>query len=401
MRQLHKTALLFLVAATAAVFVCAPASAIQITEMIPYMHLYEVDEFTENPIYVTTDSDFARVEWSVNGSSVWTDDGTENGDDPDTSSNYSPSFRGMAGVGWAYIPVKAVAYDGNGGSHSQTITIKVWGSPKAIEISSMTGPSDVLEDDPFTVHLETSGAFEYVKWYVGSALMYTDRIRPSFWKSSFDYSFPEGFGGASENGRPRTIKAVAYAVGGAVSPPKTFTINVHDGKGKRAISGNSYISSVHIDPDTEVCTVDWTHGITYYNDYTDPDDSKAHLYAWAKVFEVEEDGDEREAAAFRSGDKENGINLDDLILRLDRTFQGYVLEHFYKPMPGNFALIPGRKYRFKAHQALEDRRDQPVWTDLLNGGNTFISQTWRFDPDDEFDGEGLEWAAGGNYVYEE
>ena len=89
----------------------------------------------------------------------------------------------------------------------------------------------------------------------------------------------------------------------------------------------------------------------------------------------------------------------DLVLNLDIAFEGYVFEHFYKPLKNGgepFRLRPRRKYRLKALQTLLGGEE---WRERLNGNDSFTSQTQRFDPRDEFDDGSLEWEKGGNYVF--
>ena len=420
--RLNKTALLFLAAASVAFFVCAQASAIQIVTASPstsYWNPYNISENTSMMASISTDVDFKRVGWSVNGAHKWNDPGTANG--PDTTSVFTPSFKGLGKPWGLSIKVVATAYDNNNVSVSETMYFRVWSPSNNISILSMSGSSDVVVGESFEADLKTNAGFGRVEWYLkeikavaGDRENYgdlMDTVDGPWYKADFSHTFEKDDGSNRQSGKAYRITAIAYDIANSSGAPvdtdiSQIIVNVHEDKGKRAISGDSYIYSYfYIDPDAWTCQLDWKHGITYYNDHTDPDDSKAHLYAWVKVIEALENGRVKEAASFRSGDKENGVDSTiDLVLNLDRTFKGSVYEFYFskfmKSGDGNFSLEAGRKYKLEAIQTLKDRPGQPDWTDLLNGVDGFVSQTRRFDPDDEFEGD-LEWVKGSNDVYEE
>ena len=380
-------------------------------------------------VSVQTDVGFYRVDWSINGGYPISDYG------PGLTSQITYDFSTVSSGSTVTFTATPYGVNANGeavAGSAATIYIRAFDPISSVTVNS---PDNVVVGEQFTLSANVDGPFHTIRWFIGQSdtpvrEVVSNSVDDRF--ASRDYTFTSGRGSNTVSGKEHTVRAVAYAVDPAtlpadhLSPPPNDelttlgdikettpstppvvnfvsdekSIFVHQGKNKRAIAGDSYISSVDIDPETHVVTVDWTHGLTYYNDV---EGYHAHFYAWLKVFEVDENGNEQEVAAFRSGDKENGVSFGDLILDLDLTFEDYVSEQFYKPMKsGNqdFALAPGAKYRFKAHQTLEDREGEMEWTDLENGSDTFTSQTWRFDPNDEFEEEGLEWVVGGNYVWE-
>ncbi len=384
---------------------------------------------TTDDVSVQTDVGFYRVDWSINGGSPISDNG------PGLTSQITYDFSTVPSGNTVTFTATPYGVNANGeavAGSAATINIRVFDPISSV---TMDCPDNVVVGEQFTLSANVDGPFHTIRWFIGQSDTPVGEVVSNSFDDRFasrDYTFTSGRGSNTVSGKEHTVRAVAYAVdpdtlpADHLSPPPNDelttlgdikettpstppvvnfvtdekSIFVHQGKNKRAIAGDSYISSVHIDPETHVVTVDWTHGLTYYNDV---EGYHAHFYAWLKVFEVDENGDEQEVAAFRSGDKENGVGFGDLILDLDLTFEDYVSEHFYKPMKsGNqdFALTPGAKYRFRARQTLEDREGEMEWTDLENGSDTFTSQTWRFDPNDEFEEEGLEWVVGGNYVWE-
>ncbi|MDE0022414.1 MAG: hypothetical protein OXT69_13685 [Candidatus Poribacteria bacterium] len=427
--RLHKAALTLLVAATAAFFVCAPASAIQITSIWPssgsYSNPVHVFEDMDNQFTITTDADFERVEWELIRQ-WWSpflekknDPGTKNG--TDTRSHYSPALGGMGAPYGNRHYIKVTAFDANGASDSEAIYLMVWRrSNLPNQILNMSAPDNVLAGESFEAEVETLTLYSRVEWYIKRSGWFlapqaervygnpVDVTRGRGLKASFPHTFQSDRTDRdrlSKTGSKYYILARAFSLLDPDAEPveDKIAIHVHEGKKRRAISGHSHIYYAHIDPATWVSTVDWIHELTYYNEI---EGAEAHLYAWAKLFEVSEenDDDEQEVAVFRSGDTENGVGRNDLVLNLDVTFEGRVYEFFNsKPLKiGDepFRLIAGVKYRFKAHQFLGHQGGE-VWRERQNGNYTFTSQTRRFDPRDEFDDGGLEWEKGLNGVDEE
>ena len=280
-----------LAAATAAVFVCAPAGAIQITSTSPsgsYWDPSYVLEHTNNMVEIRTNIDFERVEWNFGGEIKKRDNGTENG--TDTHSWFIPSLEGLGRPWGSKRAVTATAYGNDGTSVSETIWLNVWSASSYIDISNMSGPSDVVVGESLTVDLETNAGFERVDWYIGKAAQPSHSTYGPAYKASFTHTFGEGMGSDRENGEPRQIKAKAYALGSPDGDPvepaeDAFTVNVHESKGKILRDTFAYVSYFDVeyqyDENGEVNSglvdIGFTAGFYYYNDLQE---AQAEVYAY-------------------------------------------------------------------------------------------------------------------------
>ncbi|MDE0021176.1 MAG: hypothetical protein OXT69_07320, partial [Candidatus Poribacteria bacterium] len=123
-----------LAAATAAVFVCAPAGAavpgqrppidepptIKITSIGPYHSGYDTFEGDNHSMLVDTNVNFDTVDWYVNDSFVRTTNG------PSRAAVFSHDYPALGSTTGAPIVVKAVAADANGNTDTDQATINVW-----------------------------------------------------------------------------------------------------------------------------------------------------------------------------------------------------------------------------------------------------------------------------------
>lgn len=422
--RLRKAALTFLVAASAAVFVGAPAGAIQITSSSPsgnYWAPVEVVEHMNNMVEIRTSVDFKRVEWTLGGTLKKTDNGTENG--TDTTSTYIPSLNGIGRPWGIRRAVIATAYGNDNASASKTIWFRVWRPSNNIGIVKMTGPSDVVVGESFTVDLETNAGFGRVKWYLkevrvvfGEDQNYGDLQDTSYgpyYKASFSHTFGVDEGSALENGKQYRITAKAYDVGNpSLTPVDTdvmqITVNVHEGKGKRAISGAVVVSELEIIKEGRnyTCKVNWWHDVSYYNDAVD---AEALVYGWVKLYENDgENPDWIEVASNFAGDEKGQENHNHLKLDLALKYSGTVTQSVYRPMLSGkepFRLRKRHRYKLRGNTGLLDTDDDVAvgpdinWDDRDNGQGEFWSEDREFDPELKDADEPL-WDIGWNPVSE-
>ena len=272
---LRKAALTLLAAATAAVFVCAPAGAIEITSISPsgsYWDPAEVIEHMNNMVEIRTDVDFKRVEWTFNGKTS-IDNGTEDG--TDTSSAFIPTLDGLGRPWGVRYAVTATAYDNDDVSVTEDMWFRVWSDSDRIAISEMTGPSNVVVGESFRVRLETDAGYSRVEWYVNNANEPAQIDYGPHYRASFEHSFGEGAGKNDRNGKKHEIEAVVYAVGSSPSdadPVKDddiFEVYVHGGIGRLLWETTSDIT--HVNRDEDILTLHCIHNIRYY---CEPEDSK-------------------------------------------------------------------------------------------------------------------------------
>ena len=256
--------------------------------MLPYMHMYELDENTLNPIYVSTDSSFEKVEWRVENADselelVWTDTGSG------TWSVYTPSWTGKGGFLPARRTVEATAYDSDGNSDTESIEIKVWKVYDKIWITSLSGPENAIEKVPCPFWAYTAPAFSKVEWYVMEVgrgdwqLKHTDMLRPPFNSSTFRYTFPLNSGRSDLVGKLHKVKAVAYATVGDATDEKEMEVRVH------ARNGNVlWESVVEIDLvekiGRSVLKAHSHHWLRYYSDQIGADD-EVEFYAGIEWYE--------------------------------------------------------------------------------------------------------------------
>lgn len=105
--RLRKAALVFLTAASAAFFVCAQASAIEIASIGPYHCTSNAIEGESHSMRIDTDVNFVSVTWTA-GSHEWIDDNTS------TTSVFSYAYNNMGSTNGNIVTVKAVAKDAVG-----------------------------------------------------------------------------------------------------------------------------------------------------------------------------------------------------------------------------------------------------------------------------------------------
>ena len=241
-----------------------------------------------NMVEIRTNVDFERVEWNFGGEIKKTDNGTENG--TDTYSSFIPSLEGLGRPWGATRSVTATAYGNDGTSVSETIWLRVWSASSYIDISKMSGPSDVIVGESLTVDLETNAGFERVDWYIGEADQPSHSTYGPAYKASFTHTFGDGMGSDDENGEPRQIKAKAYALGSPDGDPvepaeDAFTVNVHEGKGKILRDTFAYVGYFDVEfqydadgiVESALVDIGLTAGFYYYNDL---EDAEAEVYAF-------------------------------------------------------------------------------------------------------------------------
>ncbi len=288
--RLHKAALTLLVAASAAFFVCAQASAIQITSSSPSEYQVNVLEDSNTEFTVETDVDFERVEWKLRHpwSFSYQEEYTHDGDDDsiNTTSSFTPNLDGI-GAPWGSLRyIEVTVFDANGASDFTGFNVMVWkGSNKLpIDITDKGGPSDILVDETFTVWLKTTIGFDRVDWYIDDAdeddVPVDTTYGPDF-RASFTHTFQEGDGSDRENGEPYKIIAKAYAIGSSYRNVEEFDINVHEGKGKILRDTFAYIDYFYVEMNADqrsaLVDIGFSAGIYYYNDLEEAD---AHIYAF-------------------------------------------------------------------------------------------------------------------------
>ena len=295
--RLKKTALLFLAAASAAFFVCAQASAIQITSVFPSTSYWNPSNIAENESFmvsVSTDVDFKRVEWTFNGQTQNPDNGTANG--PDITSIFTPSFNGLGRSWGRRIKIVATAYDNNNVSVSETMYFRVWSPSNNISILSMSGSSDVVVGELFEADLETNAGFGRVEWYLkkvrnvrNDEKNYGDLIDTAYgpwYKASFEHTFEKGDGSDRKNGQAYRLTAKAYDIANSSGAPvdtdiSQIIVNVHEGKKKILRDTTVHVDGFNVkmkegrkSADVDIYA---TVGIYYYNDL---ENATADIYAF-------------------------------------------------------------------------------------------------------------------------
>ena len=172
--RLRKAALTLLVAASAAVFVCAPAGAavpgqrplidpppiFRITSIGPYLSGYDTFEGVIQGMYVKTNVNFDTVDWYVNDSFVRTSDG------PSTTSVFSHAYADLGSTTGAPVVVKAVAADANGDTATDQATINVWTKSETVNIVSKTSDQTLVGATTENVSVQTDVGFYRVDWSV-------------------------------------------------------------------------------------------------------------------------------------------------------------------------------------------------------------------------------------------
>ena len=365
-------------------------------------------------ISVQTDVGFYRVDWSIDGGTPISDNG------PGMTSQITYDFSTVPYGNTVAFTATPYGVNANGeavAGNAATINIRV-----VEPISSVTmgwlQPNAVVGEQ---IHLRATSDAPYhtMEWYLGDSKTPIASAASRYVGDRHayaTYTFEAGQGSNADSGREHVIKAVAYAIepkegntpiqwanapvepiiSGARVESVGSSIFVHEGKEKIHNSVYVYINGIDIGDDRS-CSVSWWHEVSYYNEVpgaelrvydNDGDGAHAKLYAWAKMFEWDEEGNRAYSWVFMAGDKhgkEGGNDLDfHLYLGLDvkysananATFTETVgdwldldgdgkLEHFEPKR-----MIKNYEYRFLANTDLVvvsdqvgDGVDEINWTD--------------------------------------
>ena len=187
--RLRKAALTLLVAATAAVFVGAPVSAVaqvqpplpqepipqepipqqpitlfRITSIGPYHSGYDTFEGDSHSMRADTNVNFDTVDWYVNDSFVRTDNG------PSTTSVFNHDYADLGSTTGAPVVVKAVAADANGSAYTARKTINVWTKSETVNIVSKTSDQALVGATTENVSVQTDVGFYRVDWSIDDGI---------------------------------------------------------------------------------------------------------------------------------------------------------------------------------------------------------------------------------------
>ncbi|MDE0020521.1 MAG: hypothetical protein OXT69_03945 [Candidatus Poribacteria bacterium] len=414
--RLRKAALTFLVAATAAFFVCAPAGAVPVADDPPVDHPPVEDpvraiqivkmgqyyplssdaiEGEWHTVYVSTDIPFYQVKWYVNGDLK--DTSTNTPPTSNTDSYFAYEYEGLGSTAGNSVTIKAVAigWIPKQISAPKEMTIKVFRN----EITGMSpGLDNVVAGESFEATAETTVPFDRVEWFIkrpawflapeaervfGDPIYVT--IGPSR-KASFPHFFESDdtdLARSSDAGSQYYIVARVFPQhhpNGTPAEDRT-PIRVHEGKDKflhtivgddgrirsqvhMGIHGMS-IFSADIDGDGNAnewgCDVFWDHSITYYNDT--PGD-KAHVYAYVKLYQIW-DGNDLEISTEFTADEAGNRDEAQLLWDLHLTYKHSAYTPVYRTMRDDrdtsrpAQLVPGREYYLFGETRLEDAALDP------------------------------------------
>ena len=173
-----------LVAATAAVFVGAPVSAVaqvqpplpqepipqqpitlfRITSIGPYHSGYDTFEGDSHSMRADTNVNFDTVDWYVNDSFVRTDNG------PSTTSVFNHDYADLGSTTGAPVVVKAVAADANGSTYTARKTINVWTKSETVNIVSKTSDQNLVGVTTDDVFVQTDVGFYRVDWSIDDGI---------------------------------------------------------------------------------------------------------------------------------------------------------------------------------------------------------------------------------------
>ena len=284
--RLNKAALLFLVAASAAFFVCAQAGAlpvvkeppifnppikepiqkIQIVKMGPYSPLSsDAIEGERHTVYVSTNMPFRRVKWYVNGDLKKTYTNTP--PTSNTESRFDYEYKGLGSTDGNSVTIRAVAtgWIDVTGSASKEMTITVW---DPIRINYISRPRRYVEGETIQLSARTNIPYSSVDFYVNGTHAGTARNNGQVRNyASISHTLGNEARG-SQAGSKYAISATAYATvaGRQTSSDKTGKITVFADKGYiwKATSAE-VISFSATDVEHQYVLTTW-HSVHYYND---------------------------------------------------------------------------------------------------------------------------------------
>ncbi len=262
--RLNDAVLTFLVAASAAFFVCAPAGAIEITAMTPSSSETIAGD-SSHYIMLYTDVGYAFVQWFVKGA-----DGTEklvrtnigNGLGTfDYLSSYD--YAGLGSTTGNKVTVKAVAYR-NAGNHddhdTETVEITVWEPIRVLLYTQ--GKSVEKEEVTFTARTNIPASHVIFTIDGGDPI----RVENGGTNTSLKHTFGDGQG--SREGVEHTIEAVAYATvaGKEISDDDSKKFIVYANLGFIWRFSSVYIRSIEKQMDEHEYMLRTIHDVAYYND---------------------------------------------------------------------------------------------------------------------------------------
>ena len=212
--RLHKAALAFLAAATAAFFVGAPGNtAIPTTSLITQItvsatDIFEGDSHTTTASLLTNlngESLVDRVVWTVEADGdddpehTWTDD------DPGVSSDFDFAYDDLGSTTGAAVVVEAVAFDAEDNSDTAQATINVWKKSETVSIVSQTSDHDLVDGSISDVSVQTDVGFWKVEWSVDGNPLATDNGPSLTSQIAYDFS-------SVSHGSTVTFTATPYGV---------------------------------------------------------------------------------------------------------------------------------------------------------------------------------------------
>ncbi|MDE0020732.1 MAG: hypothetical protein OXT69_05060 [Candidatus Poribacteria bacterium] len=212
--RLHKAALAFLAAATAAFFVGAPGNtAIPTTSLITQItvsatDIFEGDSHTTTASLLTNlngESLVDRVVWTVEADGdddpehTWTDD------DPGVSSDFDFAYDDLGSTTGAAVVVEAVAFDAEDNSDTAQATINVWKKSETVSIVSQTSDHDLVDGSTADVFVQTDVGFWKVEWSVDGSSLPTDNGPGLTSQITYDFS-------SVSHGSTVTFTATPYGV---------------------------------------------------------------------------------------------------------------------------------------------------------------------------------------------
>ncbi|MDE0020434.1 MAG: hypothetical protein OXT69_03470 [Candidatus Poribacteria bacterium] len=369
---------------------------------------------------------------------------------PGTTSDFTPDLDGMGAPYGIRRYIVATAYDANGAKNIKTIWLIVWRKTNLPNmIGDMTGPHydsenesyNVVVGESFTSDAWTTVLFDRVEWFI---------MDPAVWEletpenkfvnpvhvtdgpdrtASFPHTFSQGEGGEGrslESGRKYHIVARAFSFRDPTNQDDAavyeIPIHVHEGKKKNILTEEGDDGGLRLSIDMNIhwmwifradsnldgnedawgCSVNWTHGIRYYNET--PGDT-AHLYAYVKLYEVDEDGNGLEISTEFAADEAGNRNEPHLRWYLDVTYDGVRRETFYRTMradwwPMNETRPPARLreemqyYLYGSTVVTPSDDDKENWPNGESpGSESYTTETREFKLDGAPD---LFWVEGYN-----